>query len=472
MSEKIEEYENAEAVVRNNDGVLEGQAQKLKMKPKSKQNTQDKYMNYRKKAYNKLMRIEEEKNDLKNIDENTLSDREKRKVDGRLNVLEMKIKFIEIKENKRLYSRGRRPIKIAKGVFGKIKSFCSFVATKFRKHYIDKNSEFASDNLKSLSGMADQINDYVENGFAEAENEVNKNNTAEENQEKQNISNENSGVYRMRKEQIIQDDVAPKTSTGVDFSKVNIDAAPTVEPVTPVHEQINVPDIEIDKNEIKPVEDTSVMEVPSLPEEFSNIFNTSGNEGEHDINLDDNEADLTISREPVVVEEKTNDSVEEKKEESILDSMTTDSGEIDYLATQKVLSEIERKYDNAELLELSKQLAKALNENLMEKQNSGIIKEQRQVSEETQQAVNREYEESTNQLKNTIYSALENVQTSTQQLMEKNEKERAIVDSIKQDVESKRQMTNANRTYISTVGEFNSYKSADVSENSNTRGGK
>ena len=472
MSEKIEEYENAEAVVRNNDGVLEGQAQKLKMKPKSKQNTQDKYMNYRKRAYNKLMRIEEEKNDLKNIDENTLSDREKRKVDGRLNALEMKIKFIEIKENKRLYSRGRRPIKIAKGVFGKIKSFCSFVATKFRKHYIDKNSEFASDNLKSLSGMADQINDYVENGFAEAENEVNKNNTAEENQEKQNISNENSGVYRMRKEQIIQDDVAPKTSTGVDFSEVNIDAAPTVEPVTPVHEQINVPDIEIDKNEIKPVEDTSVMEVPSLPEEFSNIFNTSGNEGEHDINLDDNEADLTISREPVVVEEKTNDSVEEKKEESILDSMTTDSGEIDYLATQKVLSEIERKYDNAELLELSKQLAKALNENLMEKQNSGIIKEQRQVSEETQQAVNREYEESTNQLKNTIYSALENVQTSTQQLMEKNEKERAIVDSIKQDVESKRQMTNANKTYISTVGEFNSYKSADVSENSNTRGGK
>lgn len=469
MSEKIEEYENAEAVVRNNDGVLEGQAQKLKMKPKSKQNTQDKYMNYRKKAYNKLMRIEEEKNDLKNIDENTLSDREKRKVDGRLNVLEMKIKFIEIKENKRLYSRGRRPIKIAKGVFGKIKSFCSFVATKFRKHYIDKNSEFASDNLKSLSGMADQINDYVENGFTEAENEVNKNNIAEENQ---NISNENSGVYRMKKEQIIQDDVVPKTSTGVDFSEVNIDAAPTVEPVTPVHEQINVPDIEIDKNEIKPVEDTSVMEVPSLPEEFSNIFNTSGNEGEHDINLADNEADLTISREPVVVEEKTNDSVEEKKEESILDSMTTDSGEIDYLATQKVLSEIERKYDNAELLELSKQLAKALNENLMEKQNSGIIKEQRQVSEETQQAVNREYEESTNQLKNTIYSALENVQTSTQQLMQKNEKERAIVDSIKQDVESKRQMTNANRTYISTVGEFNSYKSADVSENSNTRGGK
>ena len=126
--------------------------------------------------------------------------------------------------------------------------------------------------------------------------------------------------------------------------------------------------------------------------------------------------------------------------------MTADNGKIDYLATQRILSEIEKKYDNAELLELSKQLAQALNENLMEKQNSGIIKEQRQVAEETQQAVNREYEESENQLKNTMYSVLENVQSSTKQIEATNQEERAIVDSIKQDVEAKRQMTNANRT--------------------------
>ena len=71
-----------------------------------------------------------------------------------------------------------------------------------------------------------------------------------------------------------------------------------------------------------------------------------------------------------------------------------------------------------------------------------------------------------------MYSVLKNVQSSTKQIEATNQEERAIVDSIKQDVEAKRQMTNANRTYISTVGEFNSYKSENVSEVSNSRGGK
>ena len=128
MSEKMEEYENAEAVARNNDGILKGAAQKLKMQPKSKQNTQKKWIHYKKRAYKKLMKLDEEKEQIKNENVDDLSEREKRKREGRLNAIEMKIKFIEIKENKKLYSRGRRPIKIAKGVFNKIKSFCSWVA--------------------------------------------------------------------------------------------------------------------------------------------------------------------------------------------------------------------------------------------------------------------------------------------------------------------------------------------------------
>lgn len=461
MSEKMEEYENAEAVARNNDGILKGAAQKLKMQPKSKQNTQKKWIHYKKRAYKKLMKLDEEKEQIKNENVDDLSEREKRKREGRLNAIEMKIKFIEIKENKKLYSRGRRPIKIAKGVFNKIKSFCSWVANKFRMHYINKNSKFIDDNLGSLSGMSDQINDYVEQGFSNAENNVDKSNDL------------TSDEYRMSKDEIVQD--APVTSQEVAFSDINIDEAPTVAPITNEEDQINIPDIEIEKDTTsKESENTSLMEVPSLPEEFNSIFETDSSKNDEivsDNTKEETELALPISRTPVVVEEKINND-EEKKEESILDSMTADNGEIDYLATQRVLSEIEKKYDNTELLELSKQLAQALNENLMEKQNSGIIKEQRQATEETQQAVNREYEESENQLKNTMYSVLENVQTSTKQIKATNEEEKAIVDSIKQDVETKRQMTNANRTYISTVGEFGSYKSGNVSETSNSRGGK
>ena len=409
----------------------------------------------------------------------------------------MKIKFIEIKENKKLYSRGRRPIKIAKGVFNKIKSFCSWVANKFRMHYINKNSKFMDDNLGSLSGMSDQINDYVEKGFSDAENSANKSEQSVESNDSNNFAlNENE--YRMKKDEIIQDGVRTSQDQGVNFSEVNVDAIPDeyrmskgeitqdgvetsqnvdVSPIVSETDQINIPDVEIEKDN-KENEDSSIMEVPSLPEEFNNIFETNTNTSKDDeiVSNDvqeeqESEIELPISRTPVILEEKIN-NVEDKKEESILDSMTTDNGEIDYLATQRVLSEIEKKYDNTELLELSKQLAQALNENLMEKQNSGIIKEQRQVAEEAQQAVNKEYEESQNQLKNTMYSVLENVQSSTKQIEATNQEERAIVDSIKQDVEAKRQMTNANRTYISTVGEFNSYKSENVSEVSNSRGGK
>lgn len=461
MSEKMEEYENAEAVARNNDGILKGAAQKLKMQPKSKQNTQKKWIHYKKRAYKKLMKLDEEKEQIKNENVDDLSEREKRKREGRLNAIEMKIKFIEIKENKKLYSRGRRPIKIAKGVFNKIKSFCSWVANKFRMHYINKNSKFIDDNLGSLSEMSDQINDYVEKGFSDAKNSANKSEQSVKNNDSNNFAlNENE--YRMKKDEIIQDGVRTSQNQGVNFSKVNVDA---------------IPDVEIEKDN-KENEDSSIMEVPSLPEEFNNIFETNINTSKDDeiVSNDvqeeqESEIELPISRTPVILEEKIN-NVEDKKEESILDSMTTDNGEIDYLATQRVLSEIEKKYDNTELLELSKQLAQALNENLMEKQNSGIIKEQRQVAEEAQQAVNKEYEESQNQLKNTMYSVLENVQSSTKQIEATNQEERAIVDSIKQDVEAKRQMTNANRTYISTVGEFNSYKSENVSEVSNSRGGK
>ena len=138
MSEEIEEYKDANVVVRNNDNVLEGPSSKLKMQPKSKQNNQSKYMNYRRRAFNKLMRLEEEKAMLKDADTTSLSESEKGRRNGRLNALEMKIKFIEIKENKRLYSRSRRPIKVAKGVFNKIKSFCGWVTNKFREHYIEK----------------------------------------------------------------------------------------------------------------------------------------------------------------------------------------------------------------------------------------------------------------------------------------------------------------------------------------------
>lgn len=494
MSEEIEEYKDANVVVRNNDNVLEGPSSKLKMQPKSKQNNQSKYMNYRRRAFNKLMRLEEEKAMLKDADTTSLSESEKGRRNGRLNALEMKIKFIEIKENKRLYSRSRRPIKVAKGVFNKIKSFCGWVTNKFREHYINKNSEFMNDNLESLAGMSDQINDYVEQGFSGTENSVNKSEELNENNtpvvdtensinngteiEKDSSSSDlalNEDLYRLKKDEIVQD--------GVVFDKpeekVGIDVAPVVTPVTNEIDQINIPDIENEKDAVsKESENTSLMEVPSLPEEFNNIFETSNNK-EDEIVKDipkveekqETELELPISRTPVVVEEKINNQ-EEKREESILDSMTADNGKIDYLATQRVLSEIEKKYDNVELLELSKQLAQALNENLMEKQNSGIIKEQRQVAEETQQAVNREYEESENQLKNTMYSVLENVQSSTKQIEATNQEERAIVDSIKQDVETKRQMTNANRTYISTVGEFNSYKSENGSEASNSRGGK
>lgn len=492
MSEEIEEYKDANVVVRNNDNVLEGPSSKLKMQPKSKQNNQSKYMNYRRRAFNKLMRLEEEKAMLKDADTTSLSESEKGRRNGRLNALEMKIKFIEIKENKRLYSRSRRPIKVAKGVFNKIKSFCGWVTNKFREHYINKNSEFMNDNLESLAGMSDQINDYVEQGFSGTENSVNKSEELNENNtpvvdtensinngteiEKDSSSSDlalNEDLYRLKKDEIIQD--------GVVFDKpeekVGIDVAPVVTPVTNEIDQINIPDIEIEKDAVsKESENASLMEVPSLPEEFNSIFETDSsknNEIVSDNAKEEQETELAlpISRTPVVVEEKINNA-EEKKEESILDSMTADNGEIDYLATQRVLSEIEKKYDNTELLELSKQLAQALNENLMEKQNSGIIKEQRQATEETQQAVNREYEESENQLKNTMYSVLENVQTSTKQIKATNEEEKAIVDSIKQDVETKRQMTNANRTYISTVGEFGSYKSGNVSEASNSRGGK
>lgn len=461
MSEKMEEYENAEAVARNNDGILKGAAQKLKMQPKSKQNTQKKWIHYKKRAYKKLMKLDEEKEQIKNENVDDLSEREKRKREGRLNAIEMKIKFIEIKENKKLYSRGRRPIKIAKGVFNKIKSFCSWVANKFRMHYINKNSKFMDDNLGSLSGMSDQINDYVEKGFSNAENSANKSEQSVKSNDSNNFAlNENE--YRMSKGEITQDGV--ETSQNVDVS-----------PIVSETDQINIPDVEIEKDN-KENEDSSIMEVPSLPEEFNNIFETNTSKDDEIVSNDvqeeqESEIELPISRTPVILEEKIN-NVEDKKEESILDSMTTDNGEIDYLATQRVLSEIEKKYDNTELLELSKQLAQALNENLMEKQNSGIIKEQRQVAEEAQQAVNKEYEESQNQLKNTMYSVLENVQSSTKQIEATNQEERAIVDSIKQDVEAKRQMTNANRTYISTVGEFNSYKSENVSEVSNSRGGK
>lgn len=472
MSEKMEEYENAEAVARNNDGILKGAAQKLKMQPKSKQNTQKKWIHYKKRAYKKLMKLDEEKEQIKNENVDDLSEREKRKREGRLNAIEMKIKFIEIKENKKLYSRGRRPIKIAKGVFNKIKSFCSWVANKFRMHYINKNSKFIDDNLGSLSEMSDQINDYVEKGFSDAKNSANKSEQSVKNNDSNNFAlNENE--YRMKKDEIIQDGVRTSQNQGVNFSKVNVDVSPIVSET----DQINIPDVEIEKDN-KENEDSSIMEVPSLPEEFNNIFETNINTSKDDeiVSNDvqeeqESEIELPISRTPVILEEKIN-NVEDKKEESILDSMTTDNGEIDYLATQRVLSEIEKKYDNTELLELSKQLAQALNENLMEKQNSGIIKEQRQVAEEAQQAVNKEYEESQNQLKNTMYSVLENVQSSTKQIEATNQEERAIVDSIKQDVEAKRQMTNANRTYISTVGEFNSYKSENVSEVSNSRGGK
>lgn len=497
MSEKMEEYENAEAVARNNDGILKGAAQKLKMQPKSKQNTQKKWIHYKKIAYKKLMKLDEEKEQIKNENVDDLSEREKRKREGRLNAIEMKIKFIEIKENKKLYSRGRRPIKIAKGVFNKIKSFCSWVANKFRVHYINKNSKFIDDNLGSLSEMSDQINDYVEKGFSDAKNSANKSEQSVKNNDSNNFAlNENE--YRMKKDEIIQDGVRTSQNQGVNFSKVNVDAIPDeyrmskgeitqdvvetsqnvdVSPIVSETDQINIPDVEIEKDN-KENEDSSIMEVPSLPEEFNNIFETNINTSKDDeiVSNDvqeeqESEIELPISRTPVILEEKIN-NVEDKKEESILDSMTTDNGEIDYLATQRVLSEIEKKYDNTELLELSKQLAQALNENLMEKQNSGIIKEQRQVAEEAQQAVNKEYEESQNQLKNTMYSVLENVQSSTKQIEATNQEERAIVDSIKQDVEAKRQMTNANRTYISTVGEFNSYKSENVSEVSNSRGGK
>lgn len=470
MSEKMEEYENAEAVARNNDGILKGAAQKLKMQPKSKQNTQKKWIHYKKRAYKKLMKLDEEKEQIKNENVDDLSEREKRKREGRLNAIEMKIKFIEIKENKKLYSRGRRPIKIAKGVFNKIKSFCSWVANKFRMHYINKNSKFMDDNLGSLSGMSDQINDYVEKGFSNAENSANKSEQSVKSNDSNNFAlNENE--YRMKKDEIIQDGVRTSQDQGVNFSKVNVDVSPIVSET----DQINIPDVEIEKDN-KENEDSSIMEVPSLPEEFNNIFETNTSKDDEIVSNDvqeeqESEIELPISRTPVILEEKIN-NVEDKKEESILDSMTTDNGEIDYLATQRVLSEIEKKYDNTELLELSKQLAQALNENLMEKQNSGIIKEQRQVAEEAQQAVNKEYEESQNQLKNTMYSVLENVQSSTKQIEATNQEERAIVDSIKQDVEAKRQMTNANRTYISTVGEFNSYKSENVSEVSNSRGGK
>ena len=497
MSEKMEEYENAEAVARNNDGILKGAAQKLKMQPKSKQNTQKKWIHYKKRAYKKLMKLDEEKEQIKNENIDDLSEREKRKREGRLNAIEMKIKFIEIKENKKLYSRGRRPIKIAKGVFNKIKSFCSWVANKFRMHYINKNSKFIDDNLGSLSGMSDQINDYVEKGFSDAKNSANKSEQSVKSNDSNNFAlNENE--YRMKKDEIIQDGVRTSQNQGVNFSKVNVDAIPDeyrmskgeitqdgveisqnvdVSPIVSETDQINIPDVEIEKDN-KENEDSSIMEVPSLPEEFNNIFETNINTSKDDeiVSNDvqeeqESEIELPISRTPVILEEKIN-NVEDKKEESILDSMTTDNGEIDYLATQRVLSEIEKKYDNTELLELSKQLAQALNENLMEKQNSGIIKEQRQVAEEAQQAVNKEYEESQNQLKNTMYSVLKNVQSSTKQIEATNQEERAIVDSIKQDVEAKRQMTNANRTYISTVGEFNSYKSENVSEVSNSRGGK
>ncbi len=462
MSEEIEEYKDANVVVRNNDNVLEGPSSKLKMQPKSKQNNQSRYMNYRKRAFKKLMKLNEKKERLESADVNELNKYEKNRIDSRLNVLEMKIAFIEIKENKRLYSNGRRPIKIAKGVFSKIKSVCTWIPRKIRKHYINKNSEFSNDNLEPLSEMSNQINDYVEQGFSNAENNVDKSNDL------------TSDEYRMSKDEIVQD--APVTSQEVAFSDINIDEAPTVAPITNEEDQINIPDIEIEKDTAsKESENTSLMEVPSLPEEFNSIFETDSSKNDEIVSdntkEEETELALPISRTPVVVEEKINNA-EEKKEESILDSMTADNGEIDYLATQRVLSEIEKKYDNTELLELSKQLAQALNENLMEKQNSGIIKEQRQATEETQQAVNREYEESENQLKNTMYSVLENVQTSTKQIKATNEEEKAIVDSIKQDVETKRQMTNANRTYISTVGEFGSYKSGNVSEASNSRGGK
>lgn len=495
MSEKMEEYENAEAVARNNDGILKGATQKLKMQPKSKQNTQKKWIHYKKRAYKKLMKLDEKKEQIKNENVDDLSEREKRKREGRLNAIEMKIKFIEIKENKKLYSRGRRPIKIAKGVFNKIKSFCSWVANKFRMHYINKNSKFMDDNLGSLSGMSDQINDYVEKGFSNAENSANKSEQSVKSNDSNNFAlNENE--YRMKKDEIIQDGVRTSQDQGVNFSEVNVDAIPDeyrmskgeitqdgvetsqnvdVSPIVSETDQINIPDVEIEKDN-KENEDSSIMEVPSLPEEFNNIFETNTSKDDEIVSNvvqeeQESEIELPISRTPVILEEKIN-NVEDKKEESILDSMTTDNGEIDYLATQRVLSEIEKKYDNTELLELSKQLAQALNENLMEKQNSGIIKEQRQVAEEAQQAVNKEYEESQNQLKNTMYSVLENVQSSTKQIEATNQEERAIVDSIKQDVEAKRQMTNANRTYISTVGEFNSYKSENVSEVSNSRGGK
>ena len=345
--------------------------------------------------------------------------------------------------------------------------------------------------------MSDQINDYVEKGFSDAKNSANKSEQSVKNNDSNNFAlNENE--YRMKKDEIIQDGVRTSQNQGVNFSKVNVDAIPDeyrmskgeitqdvvetsqnvdVSPIVSETDQINIPDVEIEKDN-KENEDSSIMEVPSLPEEFNNIFETNINTSKDDeiVSNDvqeeqESEIELPISRTPVILEEKIN-NVEDKKEESILDSMTTDNGEIDYLATQRVLSEIEKKYDNTELLELSKQLAQALNENLMEKQNSGIIKEQRQVAEEAQQAVNKEYEESQNQLKNTMYSVLENVQSSTKQIEATNQEERAIVDSIKQDVEAKRQMTNANRTYISTVGEFNSYKSENVSEVSNSRGGK
>ena len=330
MSEKMEEYENAEAVARNNDGILKGAAQKLKMQPKSKQNTQKKWIHYKKRAYKKLMKLDEEKEQIKNENVDDLSEREKRKREGRLNAIEMKIKFIEIKENKKLYSRGRRPIKIAKGVFNKIKSFCSWVANKFRMHYINKNSKFIDDNLGSLSGMSDQINDYVEKGFSDAKNSANKSEQSVKSNDSNNFAlNENE--YRMKKDEIIQDGVRTSQNQGVNFSKVNVDAIPDeyrmskgeitqdgveisqnvdVSPIVSETDQINITDVEIDKDN-KEI-DMSEITSDSIREE---------KRIKHDI------YDYKVSEEPEKEVDDSDEFIEEDDDEYVTLASVEDSEE-------------------------------------------------------------------------------------------------------------------------------------------------
>lgn len=212
--EQIEEEnmgipDEVEVVDRNLENAASGmppheyQSNNIKMrKDTSMPNVENRYIGYSRRKRKKLNLLDQEINNLESVSTIDFTKEEAEKLEEKLKNLKTR-RNITITLAKYSYTRARlmssRPIKIANFVFGKIKKFGSFIYNKIRNHNKEKNENSIDVNNIKPSDVSKMVNERLNN--IEPEKEVM---SMDENKD----SNVDTSIYRMKKDDIIQDDLS------------------------------------------------------------------------------------------------------------------------------------------------------------------------------------------------------------------------------------------------------------------------